>query len=203
MKIKSKYKIARRLGPGVFEKTQTQKFALRSESGKKTFKKGGRGLSEFGKALLEKQKARFTYVVNERQFKKYAEVAISKHDKKPEDSLFQGLELRLDNVVYRLGLASTRLAARQIVGHGHISINKKRVTVPSYKVSIGEIISVTPRSNSSKLFSSVAERLKEYNVPSWLYFDVSKMEGKAISLPKLSPTELHFDISTILDFYRR
>lgn len=201
MKIKSKYKIARRLGPAVFEKTQTQKFAARSE--KKTKGRRGGMMTEFGKAILEKQKARFTYVINERQFKKYASNAISEHKKKPDDSLYQSLETRLDNTVYRLGLAATRLSARQIVGHGHIAVNGKRVTVPSYRVAIGEIISVMPRSRQSKLFSDIVEKAKEYRVPEWLLFDAVKMEGRAVSLPKFSPAELHFDIAMILDFYKR
>jgi small subunit ribosomal protein S4 len=207
MRIKSKYKIARRLGAAVFEKAQTQKFAARNEGGK-SFKggrggKSGHGLTEFGKAVLEKQKARFTYLINERQFKNYAAAAIAEHKKKPEDNFYQSLEMRLDNVVSRLGLAPTRLAARQMVGHGHISVNGKRVTIPSYQVSVGEQISVMPRSCKSKLFADILERAKEYNVPNWLFFDPIKLEGKVISLPELSPAELHFDIAAILDFYKR
>ena len=202
MHIKSKYKIARRLGPAVFEKTQTQKFASRYQGGKKIFGKG-RPTSEFGKALLEKQKARYTYLINERQFKNYANKAIAEHKKKPEESLYESLENRLDNVVCRLGLTSTRLAARQAVNHGHIAVDGKRLNIPSYKVSIGEVISVMQRSQKSKLFAEVVERAKEYNLPKWLSFDAGKMEGKVVSTPQFSPAELHFDILTILDFYKR
>lgn len=201
MKIKSKYKIARRLGGEVFEKTQTQKFALKF--GAKKIVRGRGERSEYGKALLEKQKARFTYLMNERQFKNYANVAIAEHKKKPDEKLYDMLEGRLDNVVCRLGLTTTRLAARQVVSHGHIAVDGKRVTVPSCQVSVGEVISVMPRSHKSKLFVNVAERAKEYNAPSWLSFDPAKLEGKMISLPKLSPSELHFDINVILDFYKR
>lgn len=206
MLIKSKYKIARRLGPGVFEKTQTPKYAARA--GRMPLKRGGKGgrrggQSEYGKALLEKQKARFTYLISERQFKNYADVAIADRNKKPDEHLFELLEMRLDNVIYRLGIAKTRLAARQIVSHGHISIGGKRVTVRSYNASVGEVISVTERSKKSKLFIDLAERSKEYNPPTWVTFDPSKMEGKVVSKPTLSPAELAFDISTILDFYKR
>ncbi len=200
MQIKSKYKIARRLGPAIFEKTQTQKFAARMSRKGKKFE----GMvTDFGKALLEKQKARFTYLMNERQFKKYAEKAIAEKSKKPEESLIEALETRLDNVVYRLGLAPTRLASRQMVSHGHIAVNGKRVDVPSFTASIGDLVTVVASSKGKKIFSNIAEKSKEANVPNWLNFDVSKMEGKVLSLPRFSPTELAFDIFTILEFYRR
>lgn len=205
MKIKSKYKIARRLGPAVFEKTQTQKYALRNGT-----KKGGFGgesrpkmLTDFGKALLEKQKARFTYIMNERQFSRYAEEAIAEKKKKPEDSMFEQLEMRLDNVVSRLGFAKTRLSARQVVSHGHITVNKKRVSIPSYKVAVGDVISIMPRSQKSKLFESLAERSKEQFIPQWLTFDLEKLEGKVVGTPKFTQSENAFDMPTILDFYKR
>ena len=100
-------------------------------------------------------------------------------------------------------MVKTRLAARQAVSHGHIAVNGKRVTVRSYRVSIGEVISVMSRSQKSKLFGDVPELAKEYNVPNWLTFDPSKLEGKVMSKPMLSPAELTFDIATILDFYKR
>lgn len=201
MQIKSKYKIARRLGPAIFEKTQTQKFAARMSRKKKKFEGGM--MSDFGKALLEKQKARYTYLMNERQFKRYADNAIAEKTKKPEDSLFEALETRLDNVVYRLGLASTRLASKQMVSHGHISVNGKRVDVPSFKVSIGDVVSVMPSSKGKKLFANLVEKMKDSRMPNWLSFDVQKIEGKMLSVPRLSPNELAFDIFTILEFYRR
>lgn len=201
MRIKSKYKIARRLGPAVFEKTQTQKYATRQSRKKEV--RGGRGGSDFGKALLEKQKARFTYIIGERQFKNYAERANSEKVKQPEVSLFEALEMRLDNTVYRMGISATRLASRQIVNHGHIFVNGKRLSVPSALVKKGDVISVAPRSKDSKLFSTVVERAKEYKIPDWLSFDPSKLEGKVLSFPKFVPTELAFEVATILDFYKR
>jgi small subunit ribosomal protein S4 len=200
MQIKSKYKIARRLGPAVFEKTQTQKYALRA--GRKKEKRRGM-VTDFGKALLEKQKARYTYIIGERQFKRYAERANDEKKKKPEDSLYEALEMRLDNVTYRLGLTETRLASRQMVNHGHIQVNGKRLSIPSAVVSIGDIITVAPRSKSSKLYSEIAEKAKEHKVPDWLFFDPVKLEGKVIATPKLVASELMFEIATILDFYKR
>ncbi len=200
MRIKSKYKIARRLGPAVFEKTQTQKFAARSgQYGKRP----GRPATDFGKALIEKQKARFTYLINERQFKNYVKKALQEKKKKPEESLFEKLESRLDNTVARLGLAETRLAARQMVSHGHISLNGRRVNFPSCSVKPGDLVSVVERSRKSKLFADLVEKMKDRTLPKWLSFEVEKMEGKVLSAPKLETSELSFDLSSILDFYKR
>ncbi len=201
MQIKSKYKIARRLGPSVFEKTQTQKYAARASRKKEP--RGMRGMTDFGKALLEKQRARFTYLINERQFKRYAENANAESKKKPEESLFEKLETRLDNTVYRMGLASTRLAARQMVNHGHILVNGRRVSIPSAKAEVNDIIAIAARSRGSKLFAGLVEKAKEYKQPEWVTFDIAKFEGKVLSTPKLTPTELAFDIAAILDFYKR
>src|SRR5438132_791113 len=115
-----RYKIAKRLGVSVFEKAQTQKFAL-SEARTAKIKKGGRGgRSEFSKQMLEKQKVRITYGITERQFRNYVRAALAAAGTNPVERLHESLELRLDNVSYRLGLAPTRRAARQMVAHGHI-----------------------------------------------------------------------------------
>jgi small subunit ribosomal protein S4 len=131
--IKSKYKVAKRLGASVFEKTQTQKFALSAARNPKKPSRGGRGGgSDYGKQLLEKQRVRFTYGLSERQLSNYAEKAFQEKD--PGAALNASLETRADNVVYRAGLALTRRAARQIVSHGHILVNGTRITIPSYHV---------------------------------------------------------------------
>ena len=137
MKIGPKYKIARRLGAPIFEKTQTQKYALHLErKGKK------RGFSkmktEFGLQLNEKQKARFIYGLSERQFSNYVKEALSKKTANTSQTIFEFLELRLDNVIYRLGFSPTRLGARQMVSHGHISVNGKRVNTPNMRLGLGD-----------------------------------------------------------------
>jgi small subunit ribosomal protein S4 len=199
IRIKSKYKIAKRLGP-IFEKTQTQKFASRVGLASR----GSFGLkTEFGRALLEKQKARFTYGVNERQFKKYILESLSQKKVKPEEAMYIFLETRLDNVVYRMGLAPTRLAARQMVSHGHISVNNKRLNIPSAQVVLNDKISIMPSSRKLKLFENITEKLSERQVPSWIKFDVKKIEGVVSGLPKYNTQEAGFDMLTILDFYRR
>src|SRR5262245_39416473 len=140
-----KFKIARRLGAGVFEQTQTQRFAAsqqkraRTSSGKRPPKRP----SDYGLSLIEKQRVRFSYGVSEKQFANYVEraFAAAKKGQTPSDRLFDLLEHRLDNVVYRLGFAHTRRFARQLVSHGHITVNGRKVTVPSLAVSQGDVIS--------------------------------------------------------------
>lgn len=202
MRIKSKYKIARRFGADLFEKTQTQKFAVRAARKARSVKRP-HGKSDYGKAMFEKQKVRFTYGINERQFSKYAKTSITKKKVKPEESLYRKLEMRLDNVVYKLGLGATRLSSRQIICHGHISLNGKRVSIPSFHVSAGDSISPIARSINTDIFSKVEERSKNFNIPRWLSFDPAKLTGKVISLPEWIPSETNFDLSAILDFYRR
>jgi len=201
MKIGPKYKIARRLGPSLFEKTQTQKFALRAGAKKPVMKK--RPGTTFGVQLIEKQKARFTYGVGEKQFKKYVEVVLAKKGANINEAFLQTLECRLDNVAYRLGFAKTRQAARQFVSHGHIDVNGKRITIPSYKVSVGEIISIRERSKTSPLFKDLSENLKNQKVPSWLALNIDKKEGKIQGLPKIPQNEIMFDISLIFQYYSR
>jgi len=203
MKIGPKYKIARRLGVPVFEKTQSQKFALSQARKEKSGKRFSRPKSEYGLQLLEKQKARYTYCVTEKQFSKYAKEALSKKDTHAVSRLFTSLELRADNVAYRAGIASTRLGARQIVAHGHLLVNGKRITVPSYRLSIGDILSIRQASIAKPLFQSLEERLKERTSPSWIKFDFEKKAALVEGAPKYVGADSMFDINVILEFYSR
>jgi small subunit ribosomal protein S4 len=205
MKIGPRYKIARRLGAAIYDKTQTAKFATRqakkSQSGKgkgKSFAK-----SEFGIQMLEKQKARFTYGMNERQFAKYVKNSLAQKKTKPEEILFEMLESRLDNVVYRLGLANSRAFGRQLVSHGHITVNSKKVTIPSYNVSPQDKVAIRGGSLNRKPFENIGEKIKNANIPTWLSFNVEKKEAEIHSLPKYAPGQTIFDISAILEFYKR
>ena len=94
------------------------------------------------------------------------------------------MESRLDNVIYRMGLAPTRRAARQMVSHGHFLVGEKRVTIPSFEVKINDVIKVREGSKGKGVFANLAEKLKEYIFPSWVSFDVNKMEGKVLAKPK-------------------
>src|SRR5438128_843190 len=145
MIIGPKYKIARRLGAPIFEKTQGQKYALHLE--RKGKKRGfSKPKSEYGIQMNEKQKARFTYGLSEKQFSNYVKEALSKKSSNASGMIFEFLETRLDNIIYRLGFAPTRLGARQMVSHGHIAVNGKRVTVPSKRVYLGDKIEIVERS---------------------------------------------------------
>src|SRR5690348_2193115 len=128
MLLGPKYKICKRLGASVFEKCQTQKFQLaEARAPRKT--RGRRGGSDFGTQLLEKQKARFTYGLSESQFSRYVHEAMEKKGKDSVIGLLTRLESRLDNVIYRAGFVKTRRAARQMVSHGHVLVNGRRVNV--------------------------------------------------------------------------
>ena len=130
MKIGPKFKIAKRLGAPIFEKTQTQKFALSESRGGRQNKRRPGQMSDYKRQLIEKQKMRFTYGISEKQFRRYVDDAVEKSNQ-PVALLMERLESRLDNVIYRMGLAKTRRLARQITSHGHICVNGKKMTIPS------------------------------------------------------------------------
>jgi small subunit ribosomal protein S4 len=198
---KPKYKTARRLGANVFDKTQTTKFAAK-EAQKKTTKRP-RPKSEYGLQLIEKQKAKITYGVNERMFSKYVKSILDKAGANSPEKLISILESRIDNVIYRLGFAPSRQAARQIVSHGHIKINGLKITVPSYLISLGDIVTIKEGSLNKPIFKDIAEKIKDQNYPSWLAFDIKKLEAKVQGDPKLSSVETNFDTAAVLNFYSR
>ena len=203
MKIGPKFKIAKRLGAPIFEKTQTQKFRVKMEAGTPRGKKGGKTRSSYGLQLIEKQKARFTYGITASQFGKYIkEVIDSKTINAPEE-LYKKLETRLDNVVYRMGLSNTRRFARQIVSHGHILLNGVKNTIPSTVVKEGDVISVREGSKKTKTFANVPERLKNYTVQNWLSFDDDKMSGKVLKMPTLQGQDVLFDLGQVIEFSKR
>lgn len=201
MKIGPKYKICKRLGSSVFEKCQTQKFQLaEARAPRKT--RGKRGGSDYGVQLLEKQKARFTYGLSESQFSRYASEAM---DGKGDSglALVSRLESRLDNVVFRAGFVKTRRAARQLVSHGHVQINGRRMNIPSYTVKAGETVSVRPESRQSPLFASRAEAMLEAKLPTWLEASADGFSVTMKSVPALSVSEIPFNAAVIIQFYSR
>lgn len=156
-------------------------------------------LSDFGKQLREKQKVKRIYGIIEKQFRKYYDKA-ARFPGVTGDMLLQTLERRLDNVVYRLGLAPTRASARQLVGHGHILVNERKVDIPSYQVAIGDIISLTSKTLS---MPSVAKMLEEKTllIPSWL--EKKAALGKVIALPKREDIKEAINEQMIVEFYSR
>lgn len=205
MKIGPKYKICKRLGSEVFDKCQTQKFALVKEKSKKkgSGSKRPSQMSEYGKQLIEKQKMRYTYGITEKQFSKYVKEAVVKKDVKSAVQLIENLESRLDNVVYRLGLAKSRQMARQMVSHGHITVNGRKVTIPSYKVSKGLKIGIRQGSRESVLFTDIQDRLKDHKTPAWIIFNSKALEGEVKGNPSVDAIELLFDVSSVIEFYSR
>ncbi len=203
MKIGSKYKIAKRLGASVFEKTQSQKFAIAAERSAKNKKRGGRGGSEFGRQLLEKQKVRLTYGLTEKQFSNYVKEAMATKEGTPAEMLHQVLEIRLDNVVYRLGLAGTRRAARQMVSHGHITVNGVKTTIPSRRMRLTDRISVREGSKNATLFAGFSEKFMERPLPSWLSWNPKSMEGGLATLPNTESASPAGDLVAVLSFYSR
>jgi len=203
MIIKTKYKLCRRLGANLFEKTQTQKYALSEtrKSGNKRLKRR-KILSQYGLQLMEKQKLRFSYGIREKQLSRYVKEAMSQKKENPADHLYSRLELRLDNVVYRLGIAPTRAMARQLVSHGHIMVNGKRLSIASHKTKIGDKIGIRIQSLVKPVFADLEAKIKESVSFDWVNFDIKKKEGIVISEPKLENQEL-FDFKTILEFYGR
>jgi len=202
MKIGPKYKIAKRLGASVFEKTQTQKFAL-SEARKSKIRRGGRrkNVSDFGKQLLEKQKVRFTYGITEKQFRNYVDAVLEMHGVNPGEELHKALERRLDNTVARATLATTRRGARQMVSHGHFLVNGKRVNVPSYQVRPGDVITVKASSKNMSVFEDIKNKLKNYDTPPWLSLNEDTLEGKVESQPK--DVHFPFNINLVVDYYSK
>lgn len=202
MIIGPKYKIAKRLGAPVFEKTQTQKFALsEARSARNKTRRPGQ-TSDYKKQLIEKQKMRFSYGITEKQLRRYVDEAFEKGNQ-PIADLIGRLESRLDNVVYRMGLAKTRRLARQMVAHGHIVLNGIRLNIPSHKVKVGDVITVREGSKQSPLFVNLAEKHEATAVPHWLTFDAKKLSGEKKAEPTYEPSATIFDPQQVLEYYSR
>lgn len=200
MLSKPRFKIARRLGKEVYDKTMGPKFS--PASGKFGIRgKRPKALSEYATQLLEKQKIRYSYGITERQLANYVKKANRAKGSGIVDKFYEMLELRLDNVVYKMGLAPSRRAARQMVSHGHFVVNSHKATIPSYEVKPGDIIKVREGSKSKKIFTGLEEKLKDYISPSWVSFDIGKMEGNVLDKPKNDSAFL--DLNVVLEFYSR
>ena len=158
-----------------------------------------RKLTEYGTQLREKQKARFVYGVQEKQFYKLYEEATRK-DGVTGELLLQYLERRLDNVIYRLGFGTTRRQARQIVSHGHILINGKRVNIASYRVKQGEVLSIK---ENSKELSIIKESVGQKTVPGWLSLEEGTLTAKVLENPGRDAIDFEINEAMIIEFYSR
>ncbi|NCD00917.1 30S ribosomal protein S4 [bacterium] len=163
----------------------------------------GRGrLSDYGQQLAQKQKAKVIYNLREKQFK----LTFDKAQKMKGDAglnFLTLLEMRLDNVIYRLGLANSRPAARQLINHAHITVDGKKVNIPSYKVKLGQEISIRQKSIKNKYFENIKNSLDIKDLPSWLSLDAKTLNGKILHKPKLEDMDQSIDTQAIVEFYSK
>ena len=164
--------------------------------------KARRTMSEFAEQLQEKQRVRAVYGVREAPLEKLFREA-QKHRGITGVTLLKFLEQRLDNVVYRCGFAPSRSVARELVSHGHIDVKGRRVTIPSYRVRAGDVVSVHPSSREHPRLRELKASLDKYAPPSWLLVDAEKIEGTVKSLPAPADTETIFDVGLVVDYYSK
>ncbi len=199
-------RICRRLGDKLYlkgEKCFTPKCAFERRPyapGQRSMRR--RKVSDRGLQLREKQKARAVYGILERQFHRYYEEAVRRHGVTGE-SLLRTLELRLDNVVYRLGFADSRSQARQVVLHGHIAVNGRKAAIPSHVLKPGDALAWTGRGSKSEYFKTVKEQVASKSVPSWLALDIQDMSGRVQALPEMEEIGAKFNPATIVEYYSR
>lgn len=158
--------------------------------------------SEYAMQLREKQKAKFIYGVLEKQFRGYFKRAKSMEGQTGEN-LMTILETRLDNVVFRLGFARTRKEARQMVTHGHICVNGRRVDIPSFRVRPGELVSVAPKAKELLVVKSALASNERVQVPAWLEIDIEKLQGSVLSLPTRDQIDLDINEQLIVELYSK
>ena len=158
--------------------------------------------SEYGMQLREKQKVKFIYGVLEKQFRGYYKRALAQEGVTGEN-LMSILESRLDNVVFRLGFARTRKEARQTVTHGHITVNGRRVDIPSYRVRPGDLVAVAPKAKDLLVIKSALVSNERVSVPAWLEVDIEKLQGSVLSLPTRDQIDLDINEQLIVELYSK
>lgn len=159
-------------------------------------------ITDYGKQLREKQRAKLVYGVMERQFRNAFEKATNMKGDTGEN-LVRLLELRLDNAVFRAGFAKTRAAARQLVSHAHVDVNGQKVTIPSYQVKSGDVIAIRSNKREKKNWKAFAENSPKVETPSWITSDVKELTAKVTSLPAGDDLKQIFDPKPIVEFYSR
>ena len=201
MKIKLTCKMCRREGVSLCGR---EKCAVK----RRPFPPGAHGPTSrtrptaYGIQLREKQKAKRLYGINEKQFRRYFDES-SKKKGDTGEFLVRTLEMRLDNIVYRLGFAKTRAQARQFVNHGHVEVNGKKVDIPSFAVRSGQTVSLREGSKKSPVFVAVQQTLEKQRPPSWLRIDSATLSGTVLSQPENEDLQQIFDPKMIVEFYSR
>ena len=161
-----------------------------------------RKVSEYGLQLREKQKVRKSYSVLERQFRNYFELAEQRKGMTGEN-LLRLLEMRLDNVVYRMGFGLSRAQARQLVSHGHFSVNGRPTNIPSFGTKVGDRIEVRESRRSREVFKTAAENMRSAQIPDWLSVDAGKLSGTILAEPAREQMPLEFNEQLVVEYYSR
>ena len=206
----AKCKICRRLGVKLFLKGD-RCFSPKCSMVRKAYPPGKKGkrrikaLSEYGKELREKQKLKNWYNLKERQFRKYVKEVLEKRGRVKDTAavLVKTLESRLDNVIFRLGFANSRVQAKQLVSHGHFLVSGKSIDTPSYQLKKGDVVALKPQKIKKTIFQNLKNLLKKHKTPSWLELDIEKLEGKVIGEPTIEEVAPPVEISAIFEFYSR
>ena len=163
---------------------------------------GRKSVKEYGQHLREKQTARRYYGVQEKQFKKYY-VAADKKEGITGENLLSILERRFDNVVYRMGLASSRKEARQLVRHAHFTLNGKKADIPSIILKVGDVVALKDKSRSSEKIKGLMENMANINAPKWLELNVEAASAKVIAIPARDDVDFEFNEQLIVEFYSK
>lgn len=201
MRIKAK--VSRRIGEPIFGQGKRNAVLKRAYAPGKldSERKHKSSTSEFGIQMREKQKVRFSYGIREKQFANYVKKAMALKGSSTIEGLYADLESRLDNVVYRAGFAVSRGLARQMVSHGHILVNGKKIKIASYSVRPNDVVSFRDGSKKSPLFTNFTEKIKDLKTPTWLTFDKDTMGVKVTGTPK--DAERLFNLPAVIEFYSR
>lgn len=206
----SKCKICRRVGVKLFLKGD-RCFGQKCEIIKRNYppgirpKRRGRKVSEYGKELMEKQKLKNWYGLGERQFKNYVKDALAKRGGAEDagDLLIRRIESRLDNVVFRMGFASSRGDAKQLVSHGYILVNDRKADISSMELKKGDTVQINSKIEKKKKGLEIKERIKSYNPPVWISLDKDKLKGQILNLPTTEEADAPVETSIIFEFYSK
>ncbi|MFH1947420.1 MAG: 30S ribosomal protein S4 [Candidatus Magasanikbacteria bacterium] len=200
--IGPKNKIARRFGVNLGLKSNPTKVARRLSQapGVHGPKKRRVSSSSYGKQLLEKQKAKYIYGLREKQFRGYV-IEANRQEGDSGVNLQKLLELRMDNVVYRLGFADTRAQARQFVSHSMFYLNGKKMNIPSHILKVGDVVELRVNKQKKKIFETITDKLSKIETASWLSVDPNKKSGKILNLPTDKDFDKVFDVKLIIEYY--
>jgi len=199
---RKKVKTARIFGEPIFPNINVTEEKLQMPPGMHGAKRKRANRSEYGKQLLEKQKVRQIYGLKEKQFREYYHEANRKSEPTPS-AMLSLLERRLDNVVFRTGLAVTRDMARQFISHGHIMVNGEIVTIPSYSVREGDVIRISEAGLRNKTLAAQKEELNSQEIPTWMEYNPKETSFTITSTPYADQESQNFDLTLVVQFYSR